>query len=136
VSGGSRIEPARLAADAVLDLDPRPTAFFVANNFMTIGAITAIQGRGLAIPRDIALVGFDDFSWADVFGPRLTTVAQPTYELGRTAAELLVARIAGEPGGRPERVVLPGRLVIRESCGTTPGRVAPVEPSVHDEGVA
>lgn len=136
VSGGSRTEPARLASDAVLDVDPRPTAFFVANNLMTIGAVAAIQGRGLAIPRDIALVGFDDFSWANVFRPRLTTVAQPTYELGRTAAELLVARIAGEPESPPERVVLPGRLVVRESCGTTPRRAARVEPSVHGEATA
>jgi LacI family transcriptional regulator len=136
VSGGSRTEPARLASDAVLDLDPRPTAFFVANNLMTIGAVAAIVGRGLAIPRDIALVGFDDFSWADVFRPRLTTVAQPTYELGRTAAELLVARIAGDPESPPERVVLPSRLVIRESCGTTPGRAAQVEPSVYGGATA
>jgi LacI family transcriptional regulator len=133
VSGDSRTEPARLASDAVLDVDPAPTAFFVANNLMTIGAVAAIHARGLAIPRDIALVGFDDFSWADVFRPRLTTVAQPTYELGRTAAELLVARIASEPETPPERIVLPGRLVVRESSGTTPGRAAWDEPPVQGE---
>jgi LacI family transcriptional regulator len=136
VSGGSRTEPARLATDEVLNVDPRPTAFFVANNLMTIGAVAAIHGRGLAIPRDIALVGFDDFPWADVFRPRLTTVAQPTYELGRTAAELLIARIAGGLDSPPERIVLPGRLVIRESCGTPVGGGAPMETSVRGEAMA
>ncbi len=80
------------AADAVerlLTLSPLPTALFSANNLMTIGTLAALNEAGLTVPGDVALVGFDDFSWADVFRPRLTTIAQPTHELGRTAAELL-----------------------------------------------
>jgi LacI family transcriptional regulator len=119
VSGGSRAEGGAAAAEALLELRPRPTALFTANNLMTIGAIGAVQARGLRIPEDIAVVGFDDFSWADVFRPRLTTVAQPTYELGRVAAELLVRRI-DEGDTPPARVVLPGRLIVRESCGARP----------------
>jgi LacI family transcriptional regulator len=126
VSGGSRTEEARAAMLRLLDLDPRPSAVFVANNLMTIGAVDAIQGRGLEIPRDVALVGFDDFSWAGVFRPRLTTIAQPTYELGRTAAELLVHRLSGELDG-PMRVVLRGQLIIRESCGSTDESVASLD---------
>lgn len=116
VSGGSRTEGARAATDRLLELRPRPTALFVANNLMTIGAVAAVRARGLDIPGDVAVVGFDDFSWADVFRPRLTTIAQPTYELGRTAAELLVRRLAGDLEG-PMRVVLRGELIVRESCG-------------------
>ena len=62
---------------------------------MSIGALQAIGNRGLLVPEDVALVGFDDFPfpWSDAFRPHLTTVAQPTYELGRRAAELLVQRL-------------------------------------------
>ena len=66
---------------------------------MTLGTVAAIEARGLRIPEDVALVGFDDAVWADVLHPRLTTIAQPTYELGRTAADLLLRRI--ERPGRP-----------------------------------
>jgi len=134
VTGGSRTEQACTATEAVLNLDPRPTAVFVANNLMTIGAVAAIQGRGLEIPRDVALVGFDDFSWADVFRPRLTTIAQPTYDLGRIAADILVRRIEGETNV-PMRVVLRGRLVIRGSCGSTTDSVASLDDDLLPDGV-
>jgi LacI family transcriptional regulator len=120
VSGGSRAEGGAAAAEALLEVTPRPTALFIGNNLMTIGAVGAIQQHGLAIPGDIAVVGFDDFSWADVFRPRLTTVAQPTYDLGTVAAELLVRRIEGAEVDPAPRVVLPGRLIVRESCGAVP----------------
>ena len=64
----------------------------------------------------VALVCFDDFSRSDVFRPRLSTVAQPTYALGRRAAELLMSRIAN-PTVAPERARLPGRPIGRDSCG-------------------
>jgi LacI family transcriptional regulator len=122
VSGGSQIDKARSATTALLDLSVPPTALFVANNLMTIGAVAAIEDRGLAVPADVAIAGFDDFPWADVFRPTLTCIAQPTYELGRAAAELLLRRIDGERSanadGSPEHVVLSGRLVVRESSGT------------------
>lgn len=117
VSGGSRTEGGAAAAATLLDLSPRPTALFIANNLMTIGAVGAVQARGLSIPGDVAVVGFDDFSWASVFRPRLTTVAQPTYELGKVAADLLVHRIEQGDTEPPPRVVLPGQLIVRDSCG-------------------
>ncbi len=116
-SGGSRMEEARTAVSSLLRINPAPTAFFVANNLMTIGALAGIQDSGRRVPDDIALVGFDDFSWADVFRPRLTTVAQPTYQLGRTAAELLLQRIGDRSATVPRRIVLPGELIVRESSG-------------------
>ena len=118
VTGGSRTEGGAAAAEALIEVSPRPSALFIGNNLMTIGAVGAVMGRGLAIPDDIAIVGFDDFSWADVFRPRLTTVAQPTYELGKIAADLLVRRIELGDVDPPPRVVLPGELIVRESCGS------------------
>lgn len=119
VSGGARADEARAAAEALLDLDPPPTAFFVANNMMTIGVMRAVRARGLRVPQDVAVVGFDDFEWADVFEPRLTTVAQPTYDLGRVAAEMLLEKIDGSRDGHPEHRVLACHLVIRDSCGAS-----------------
>jgi DNA-binding LacI/PurR family transcriptional regulator len=128
VSGASTSEGGASAANAVLDLDEPPSAIFSGNNLMTIGALQSIGNRGLLVPDDVALVGFDDFPfpWSDAFRPHLTTVAQPTYELGRRAAELLVQRLKGSSLAAAERVVLEGKLVVRESSGALPRR-DPVE---------
>lgn len=101
-------------ANALLSLDPPPTAIFTGNNLITIGALHAIQEKNLAIPDDISLVAFDDPEWASIIQPRLTVVAQPTYELGQIAATLVLKRIkdAGDPC---ETVVLPPEVRIRES---------------------
>jgi LacI family transcriptional regulator len=120
ISGHSTSEGGATATHALLDLDPRPTAIFSGNNLMSIGALHAITSRGLSVPDDIALVGFDDFPfpWSDAFRPHLTTIAQPTYELGRQAAEMLVDVLEKDSEDRaPHRVVLDGKLVIRESSG-------------------
>jgi LacI family transcriptional regulator len=123
VSGESTSEGGVIAANAVLDIDEPPSAIFSGNNLMSIGALQAIGNRGLLVPEDVALVGFDDFPfpWSDAFRPHLTTVAQPTYELGRRAAELLVQRLRGLSAPMSaERVVLYGKLVVRESSGALP----------------
>jgi LacI family transcriptional regulator len=120
VSGDSTSEGGARAAHAILDVVPRPTAIFSGNNLMSIGALQAIGSRGLSVPDDIALVGFDDFPfpWSDAFRPHLTTVAQPTYELGRRAAETLVRWLKSPGAQQPtERIVLEGQLVVRESSG-------------------
>jgi LacI family transcriptional regulator len=119
VSGESTSEGGVQATLLVLNVMPRATAIFSGNNLMSIGALHAIGSRGLSVPDDIALVGFDDFPfpWSDAFRPHLTTVAQPTYELGRRAAEMLVQRLKAQKSGDPQRVVLEGKLVIRESSG-------------------
>jgi LacI family transcriptional regulator len=119
VSGESTSEGGAIAANRVLDVHQPPSAIFSGNNLMSIGALQAIVNRGLGVPEDVALVGFDDFPfpWSDAFRPHLTTVAQPTYELGRRAAELLVQRLKGSRSMSAERVVLDGKLVVRESSG-------------------
>ena len=79
---------------------------------MTLGALHAIQDLGLRIPRDIGVVGFDDSPAADLMRPRLTVVAQPTYEIGRVAGELL---LAATEGSALQDVVLAPNLIVRES---------------------
>lgn len=100
------------AARALLEADEPPDALFVANNLMTVGALRAIRDRGLRIPRDVAIVGFDDSPVAELMHPQVTVVAQPTYEIGRTAAELLVDPAAARS---PRDIVLAPRLIVRES---------------------
>ncbi len=119
ISGESTSEGGVAATHALLDLEPPPTAIFSGNNLMSIGALSAIASRGLTVPDDVAMVGFDDFPfpWSDAFRPHLTTVAQPTYELGRCAAEILVQMLEGSLTRPEPRTVLEGKLVIRESSG-------------------
>ena len=132
ISGESTSEGGAAATHALLDLEPPPTAIFSGNNLMSIGALHAIASRGLTVPDDVALVGFDDFPfpWSDAFRPHLTTVAQPTYELGRRAAEMLVHMLTGSNNTAPQRMVLQGKLVIRESSGALRRR-QPKAPAVR-----
>ncbi|MEM1055531.1 MAG: LacI family DNA-binding transcriptional regulator [Bacteroidota bacterium] len=112
-----RMEGGQAAAEALLSLEDRPTALFTANNLMTLGALAATHQRGLRIPEDLALVGYDDMPWAMALNPPLTAVRQPGEEMGRRAAELLLARIE-EPDRSPSLVVLQPSLVVRRSCGS------------------
>jgi LacI family transcriptional regulator len=94
----------------------RPDALFVANNEMTVGALQALQEFGVRIPHDVAVAGFDDTPWATLIQPTLTVVAQPTYDIGRSAAELLAtARTNG-----PRELVLPAKLIVRDSSTRPP----------------
>jgi LacI family transcriptional regulator len=116
VDGRSAREPAEHAVEQLLDLHDPPTAIVSGNNQMTIGAMIALRRRGLMVPRDIALVGFDDFEWSDLFEPRLTVVAQPCTEIGQTAMQLLRTRIEG-PDHPPTTVRPAATLRVRTSCG-------------------
>jgi DNA-binding LacI/PurR family transcriptional regulator len=99
----------------LLSLPNRPTAVFARNDFTAVGAMTAIKEAGLSIPKDIAIVGFDDIPLAVHTSPRLTTVRQPMRLQGQLAAEMLLRRIGGnELQTRTERV-LNCELIIRES---------------------
>lgn len=100
----------------LLKMKDPPTAIFVSNNLMTLGALNAIHDMGLRIPQDVAIVGFDDLSWAPSLNPPLTAVAQPTYELGEVAVKLLLKRILGNRED-PIEIKLKPTLKIRVSCG-------------------
>jgi LacI family transcriptional regulator len=104
-------------ARCALSLDPRPTAFFAANNFITIGAMAAIREAGLEIPKDIALVGFDDLSQSEILYPFLTVAAQPAYEMGFNATQLLIKRLSEHGTGDYEEIILPTQVIVRVSSG-------------------
>ncbi|MBB5323509.1 LacI family repressor for deo operon, udp, cdd, tsx, nupC, and nupG [Anoxybacillus tepidamans] len=76
-----------------LALDQPPTAVFAANDEMAIGAIKAIKSKGLRVPDDISVVGFDDIQFASIYEPALTTISQPMFEIGKKAMELLIKLI-------------------------------------------
>jgi LacI family transcriptional regulator len=107
------------ATRSLLEGTGRPDALFVANNLMTLGALHAVHEAGLRIPQDIALVGFDDAPWTTLTSPQLTVVAQPTYEIGRHAAQLLSTAAAGQV---PREVVLLPTLIIRASSSRRAAR--------------
>lgn len=115
--GHSEADPAAAAIKALMRLDSPPTALITANNQMTIGAMKALRDLGLQVPRDLALVAFDDFPWADLFSPRLTVMVQPVEELGTLAAEMLFQRIQ-QPDLEPREVRLAPQLIVRDSGGT------------------
>lgn len=117
--GDSKHESGRRLAAELLDLPEPPSAIFTGNNLITLGALETIHLRGLRIPEDVAIVGFDDMYWAISLNPPLTAVSQPGEEIGRRAADLLFARIA-EPGRPAARLVLKTQLMVRRSCGSNP----------------
>ena len=123
-TGNFRVEGGYQGARALLDLEPGPTAIFATSNSLVIGLMRAVVERGLRCPGDVSVACFDDFEWASIFQPRLTCVAQPTYEMGAKAAELLFGRLGGNLTGDPQEVVLAPSLVIRDSCAAP----APVRP--------
>ena len=97
----------------LLDLDDPPTAVLAGNDEMAFGAMHAARARGLAVPRDLSVVGFDDQKTAAFYNPPLTTVCIPRHELGRRAAQQLIERCAGR--ATEQETVLPTKLIIRES---------------------
>ncbi len=102
------------AMQALLQVSPPPTAVFVASDVVCLGAILAIKHANLSIPRDIAVVGFDDIPMADFYDPPLTTIRIPSYGLGWAAGERLVRLVQGEVLDQ-EGVLLESELVVRKS---------------------
>lgn len=102
------------AMAALLGDDPGPDAVFVTNNLMAVGVLEHLAAAGRRVPADVAVVAFDEIPWADLVRPSITTVAQPTYDLGRAAATLLLDRIKS-PGRPPSVVTLQTQLRVRGS---------------------
>ena len=119
--GGFEREAARRATHELLGLADPPTAIFSANNTMSLGVLQALHERGQRCPDDVSLVGFDDMPWQVATQPPLTCVAQPTYDIGATAARLLIARIA-DPTRPVHRVVLETSLIVRGSSAPPSAR--------------
>jgi DNA-binding LacI/PurR family transcriptional regulator len=114
--GDWTIESGHQATAHLLNQADRPTAIFVANDVMAAGTIDAAREGGLTPPADLALVGFDARAMSRYLRPALTTVTRPTYELGRSAASMLVEHVMKLRSGTAT-VAVRGRLVYRGSCG-------------------
>lgn len=118
-----RSGPAVLDALMATPERQRPTAVFCANDLLAIGVLNACVRRGIAVPDELSVVGYDDISFAETASVALTTVAQPARRLGREATELLFA------GGEPRGIVFEPELVRRSSTKGPRGIVAPAEPT-------
>lgn len=105
------------AAFAFAAMKNRPDAVFAIGDSLAIGFISGLRECGLRVPEDVAIVGFDDIPLAAQTHIRLSTIAQPTYEIGRKAVEVLTNQIEGKKD-TPRQVVLPARLVVRATCGS------------------
>jgi DNA-binding LacI/PurR family transcriptional regulator len=123
--GAFSIDSGREMALQAMASAPRPTALFAANNFIAIGTLHALDGLGLRVPEDVAVVGFDDLPEAMVTFPFLTVAAQPAFEIGRESVSLLLDRMAN-PDLPSRELILQSKLVIRRSSGDPVGEaVAP-----------
>jgi len=127
VVGPASIEGGMTALDRALDAGARPTAVLAMSDAMAIGAMRALRDRGLAIPDDVSVVGFDDIDLARHVDPALTTVHQPIRRKGEEAVRILLEAVRSEPGAQPQHVQLMTRLVVRGSTGParTPEPTAP-----------
>ncbi|UNE47214.1 LacI family transcriptional regulator [Aquisalinus flavus] len=105
---------ARASAEKMLQSGVSFDAIFCASDVIAMSAITTLRNAGLDVPRDVAIVGYDDILIANSFGPSLTTVSQRIQEGGKTMVELLLQRIEGKS---VDTTLLPVELVVRESCG-------------------
>ena len=105
----------KLAMQTLLAMNPRPDAVFAVSDSLAAGAIRAIEQAGLKVPEEIAVVGFDGTELAEMVSPQLTTVQQPSREIGARAVELLLNKI-DNPDVPPERVMLDWRFISRASA--------------------
>ena len=106
------------AADRLLSLDPVPTAIFASNDDMAAATVAVAHRRGLDVPGDLTVVGFDDTNLAVTIWPELTTIRQPIVELAGAAVELLVRKIRAQRDGNAQRaqhVLLDFKLIRRQS---------------------
>lgn len=92
----------------------RFTALLCGDDTIAFGAIAALKSRGIRVPEDVAVIGFDDDPLASVFDPSLTTVHYPMYEMGRLSFDVF-QRAASDARGQPEHILLETQLVIRRS---------------------
>ena len=107
-------EQGRIGAEALLALDPRPTAVLATSDQLAFGVEEAVKRTGLSVPEDVSVVGFDDVPEAARANPPLTTVHQPHVEKGLRAGRMLIAQLRDEEPPEPE-ILLPTRLVVRGS---------------------
>jgi LacI family repressor for deo operon, udp, cdd, tsx, nupC, and nupG len=112
--GDFSVESGARAAHALLALPEPPTAIFAANDDMAIGAMNMAKSRGMRLPSDLSVVGFDDVPFAASYDPPLSTIRQPFFEMGAAAMDVLHKLLKGQAPGS-ERLLLPVQLTVRQS---------------------
>jgi DNA-binding LacI/PurR family transcriptional regulator len=112
VHGDGKADGGPTAMDRLLDLPDPPTAVFCYNDMTALGVLRSIYRRGLRVPADISVVGFDDLFFASYTNPPLTTVRQPRRKMGQMAFESLLKLMSGED---PAEIKVPAELIVRES---------------------
>jgi LacI family transcriptional regulator len=120
--GDFRVSGGREAAEELLRLPEPPTALVVSNYQMTLGALLAVRELGLRVPDEVSVVSFDDMEWAPLANPPLTALAQPTYEMGATAARMLLDKIEKKAIGSPSKLFMEPELMVRGSTGSPAGK--------------
>ena len=118
VEGDFYAESGEEAMRSMLALPKPPTAVFAAADMMAVGAMRAVEAAGLSVPKDVAIVGFDDIKLAELLSPSLTTVRQDMVGIGLAAGRALVEQIEN-PDVTPPVLTLPVELVVRASCGSS-----------------
>ena len=124
IEGDFSMQSGADAMEKLLDLDDPPTAVFAGNDEMAFGAVKAARLRGLSVPEDLSMVGFDDQTTAAFYNPPLTTIHTPCREIGRRAIQELVEQIAGADVSH--EIVLPTRLIVRDSTAPPRRKAKPV----------
>jgi len=99
----------------LLNLSNPPTAIFASNDVMAFGAMDAVREKGMRIPEDISIIGFDDIPQSSIIHPALTTVRQPLRNMGSVATQMLLDLLKN-PLTPSRRIELPTGLVVRDSC--------------------
>jgi LacI family transcriptional regulator len=118
--GDNRFAGGRDGADHLIATGKTFSAVFAGNDVMAVGTLRTLQQRGLAVPGDVSVVGFDGIALGDFITPSLTTVVQPRYDAGQTSFRLLLDRIEDGNAEPPRELTLETQLVVRES--TAPPR--------------
>lgn len=114
IEGNSDFETGYRLTQKILTENPELTALFIASNAISLGAVGYLQDRGVEIPKDLAVVGFDNYEWTKVSAPPLTVVSQSSFELGVKAAEVLLKKI-DNPNQPYEEYLLPTKIILRNS---------------------
>jgi LacI family transcriptional regulator len=115
--GAINQEAAREQTRILLQSAKKPSAIFATDSLMALGVLQGIHDCGLKSPDDVSVVGFDDADWSEVVTPRLSVIAQPVHEIGRMAAERLLARIKGDTS-KPRTTLLPTTWIERDSIAS------------------
>jgi LacI family transcriptional regulator len=114
---GLSVDQGEKAVGTLLSLTPRPSAVMCANDLIALGMLKRLSEAGVSVPGDMAVVGYDDVSFASMLSPPLTSVRQPKYELGAIAAELLLEEALGV-NHKHRSVRFEPELVVRASSGS------------------